>query len=232
MTVIVPMRAALGFAATVFSSFVTIEVRAEDASPWQRDGHYAVRLLAGSRSGAMLLGGIALQLDPDRKTYCPGGRGQPRGQGSQPVCRRADAGLEPAGSRTAERQPAAGQALRLRTRGLTSRRKPGRRSPQIDAAWRRSLLRIQCEFKLVSCGAAWRARYAAVQPPSIERLAPVICAASSPHKYNASAATCSDVTNSLVGCAASSTSLMTCSLVRLRAFMVSGICFSTSGVQT
>ena len=31
---------------------------------------------------------------------------------------------------------------------------------------------------------------------------------------------------------ASSTSLMTCSLVRLRAFMVSGICFSTSGVQT
>ena len=79
MTVIVPMRAALGFAATVFSSFVTIEVRAEDASPWQRDGHSAVRLLAGSRSGAVLLGGIAFQLDPGWKTYWrnPGDSGVP-----------------------------------------------------------------------------------------------------------------------------------------------------------
>ena len=74
--------------------------------------------------------------------------------------------------------------------------------------------------------------YSAVQPPSIERLAPVIWAASSPHRNSASAATCSEVTNSLVGCASRSTSLMTCSLVMLRAFMVSGICFSTSGVQT
>jgi len=79
MIVIVPMRAALGFAATVFSSFVTIEVRAEDASPWQRDGHSAVRLLAGSRSGAVLLGGIAFQLDPGWKTYWrnPGDSGVP-----------------------------------------------------------------------------------------------------------------------------------------------------------
>src|SRR5204863_9186514 len=79
MTVIVPLRAALGFAATVFSSFVTIEVRAEDASPWQRDGHSAVRLLAGSRSGAVLLGGIAFQLDPGWKTYWrnPGDSGVP-----------------------------------------------------------------------------------------------------------------------------------------------------------
>src|ERR1700685_4455893 len=74
--------------------------------------------------------------------------------------------------------------------------------------------------------------YSAVQPPSIERLAPVIWAASSPHRNSASAATCSEVTNSLVGCASSSTSLMTCSLVMLRAFMVSGIWCSTSGVQT
>src|SRR5438067_2905239 len=79
MTVIVPMRAALGFAATVFSSFVTIEARAEDASPWQRDGHSAVRLLAGSRSGAVLLGGIAFQLQPGWKTYwrMPGDSGVP-----------------------------------------------------------------------------------------------------------------------------------------------------------
>src|SRR3954447_5484130 len=41
--------------------------------------------------------------------------------------------------------------------------------------------------------------YSADQPPSIERLAPVICAASSLHKNSARAATCSDVTNSLVG---------------------------------
>src|SRR6267142_1053538 len=77
-----------------------------------------------------------------------------------------------------------------------------------------------------------RCAYSAVQPPSIDKLAPVICAASSPHKNSANAATCSEVTNSLVGCASSSTSWMTCSLVRLRAFMVSGIWCSTSGVQT
>src|SRR5664279_3937599 len=78
MTVIVPMRAALGFAATLFVSAVT-PVRAEDASPWQRDGHSAVRLLAGSRSGAVLLGGIALQLQPGWKTYwrSPGDSGVP-----------------------------------------------------------------------------------------------------------------------------------------------------------
>src|ERR1700692_4568352 len=69
MTVIVPFRAALGFAATVFASSLAIEARAQDASPWQRDGHSAVRLLAGSRSGAVLLGGIAFQLAPGWKTY-------------------------------------------------------------------------------------------------------------------------------------------------------------------
>lgn len=74
--------------------------------------------------------------------------------------------------------------------------------------------------------------YAAVQPPSIARLAPVICAASLLHRKSASEATCSTVTNSLVGWAASSTSLMTSSLLILRAFIVFGICFSTSGVQT
>ena len=48
--------------------------------------------------------------------------------------------------------------------------------------------------------------YAAVQPPSIGMLAPVICAPSSLQRNNASAATCSEVTNSLVGCACSNTS--------------------------
>src|ERR1700720_3618499 len=79
MTAIVPMRAALGFAATVFASSLAIEARAQDASPWQREGHSAVRLLAGSRSGAVLLGGIAFQLQPGWKTYwrTPGDSGVP-----------------------------------------------------------------------------------------------------------------------------------------------------------
>src|SRR6202521_3406146 len=68
MIVKVPMRAALGLAATIVAS-CPIEARAQDASPWQRDGHSAVRLLAGSRSGAVLLGGIAFQLQPGWKTY-------------------------------------------------------------------------------------------------------------------------------------------------------------------
>src|SRR6476661_10014768 len=79
MTVIVPARAALGFAATLLASSLAVEARAQDASPWQRDGHSAVRLLAGSRSGTVLLGGIAFQLQPGWKTYwrTPGDSGVP-----------------------------------------------------------------------------------------------------------------------------------------------------------
>jgi DsbC/DsbD-like thiol-disulfide interchange protein len=79
MTVIVPIRATLGFAAALFALSPVIEVRAQDASPWLRDGHSAVRLLAGSRSGAVLLGGIAFQLQPGWKTYwrAPGDSGVP-----------------------------------------------------------------------------------------------------------------------------------------------------------
>jgi len=79
MIVKVPMRATLGLAATIVASCLAIEARAQDASPWQRDGHSAVRLLAGSRSGAVLLGGIAFQLQPGWKTYwrTPGDSGVP-----------------------------------------------------------------------------------------------------------------------------------------------------------
>jgi DsbC/DsbD-like thiol-disulfide interchange protein len=83
MTVIVPKRAARGLAATLFVSSMAaslaFEARAEDVSPWQRDGHSAVRLLAGSRSGAVLLGGIELDLQPGWKTYwrTPGDSGVP-----------------------------------------------------------------------------------------------------------------------------------------------------------
>src|SRR5437763_14969998 len=78
MTVIVPVRAALGLA-TLFVGAYAIPVRAEDSSPWQRDTHSAVRLLAGSRSGGVLLGGIAVQLQPGWKTYwrTPGDSGVP-----------------------------------------------------------------------------------------------------------------------------------------------------------
>src|ERR1700680_1226699 len=74
MTVVVPVRAALGFALTALTvsalaSSLSIEARAQDASPWQKGTHAAVRLLAGSRSGPVLLGGVAVQLDPGWKTY-------------------------------------------------------------------------------------------------------------------------------------------------------------------
>jgi DsbC/DsbD-like thiol-disulfide interchange protein len=73
------MRAVLGLAIILFASSLAIEARAQDASPWQRDSHSAVRLLAGSRSGAVLLGGIALELQPGWKTYwrTPGDSGVP-----------------------------------------------------------------------------------------------------------------------------------------------------------
>ncbi|KRQ11139.1 DsbC/DsbD-like thiol-disulfide interchange protein [Bradyrhizobium sp. USDA 4503] len=79
MIVIVPLRAAFGVAALFSFACMATEVRADDASPWQQDTHSAVRLLAGSRSGAVLLGGIAFQLQDGWKTYwrTPGDSGVP-----------------------------------------------------------------------------------------------------------------------------------------------------------
>jgi DsbC/DsbD-like thiol-disulfide interchange protein len=83
MIVTVPMRVAPGRAAILLASLMTIsfscQAHADDASAWQRDGHSAVRLLAGSRSGAVLLGGIAFDLQPGWKTYwrTPGDSGVP-----------------------------------------------------------------------------------------------------------------------------------------------------------
>src|ERR1041385_6692223 len=78
MIVMVLLRAVLG-AAALCVACATSEVHAEDASPWQRDAHSAVRLLAGSRSGTVLLGGIAIQLQPGWHTYwrTPGDSGVP-----------------------------------------------------------------------------------------------------------------------------------------------------------
>jgi len=79
MNAFVPLRATFGLAAALFTASLAIEAKAEDASPWQRDAHSAVRLLAGSRSGGVLLGGIAIQLEPGWKTYwrTPGDSGVP-----------------------------------------------------------------------------------------------------------------------------------------------------------
>jgi DsbC/DsbD-like thiol-disulfide interchange protein len=75
----VPLRATLGIGLAVLASSITVEARAQDASPWQRSGHAAVRLLAGSRSGSVLLGGVAMQLEQGWKTYwrSPGDSGVP-----------------------------------------------------------------------------------------------------------------------------------------------------------
>lgn len=79
MNMIVPFRAAFALAAVAFAGSPAVEACAEDASAWQRDAHSAVRLLAGSRSGVVLLGGIAIQLEPGWKTYwrMPGDSGVP-----------------------------------------------------------------------------------------------------------------------------------------------------------
>jgi len=79
MIVMVSRLAVFGFAATLSVFSFAIEARAQDASPWQHDGHSAVRLLAGSRSGPVLLGGVAFQLQPGWKTYwrTPGDSGVP-----------------------------------------------------------------------------------------------------------------------------------------------------------
>jgi len=79
MNATIRTRALLWLATAILSSAFAFAVRAQDASPWQSDIHSAVRLLAGSRSGAVLLGGIALQLQPGWKTYwrTPGDSGVP-----------------------------------------------------------------------------------------------------------------------------------------------------------
>lgn len=79
MNAIVPGRAAFALASAILAVLPATQARAQDASAWQRDAHSAVRLLAGSRSGGVLLGGIAIQLEPGWKTYWrnPGDSGVP-----------------------------------------------------------------------------------------------------------------------------------------------------------
>lgn len=78
MTIIVPTGAA-GLAAILLVSAFPLQASAQDASAWVKDDHSAVRLLAGSRSGGVLLGGIAFKLQPGWHTYWrnPGDSGVP-----------------------------------------------------------------------------------------------------------------------------------------------------------
>src|SRR5689334_24757656 len=79
MKALVPPHIAFAFIVALCAPCWLTVARAQDASPWQRDGHSALRLLAGSRSGTVLLGGVALQLQPGWKTYwrSPGDSGVP-----------------------------------------------------------------------------------------------------------------------------------------------------------
>jgi DsbC/DsbD-like thiol-disulfide interchange protein len=75
----VPLHAVLGVTAALLTSVLAPDAMAQDASPWLHDSHSAVRLLAGSRSGTVLLGGVAFQLESGWKTYwrTPGDSGVP-----------------------------------------------------------------------------------------------------------------------------------------------------------
>jgi len=79
MFIQVPSRAFAAFVAIAFQCAAVPAARAQDASPWIVDAHSSVRLLAGSRSGGVLLGGIGFQLAAGWKTYwrTPGDSGVP-----------------------------------------------------------------------------------------------------------------------------------------------------------
>lgn len=79
MNDIVPVtRRAAMFAAAMLAALPCASL-AQDASPWTRDSHAQLRLLAGSRNGPVVLGGISFKLDRGWKTYwrTPGDSGVP-----------------------------------------------------------------------------------------------------------------------------------------------------------
>ena len=79
MTLMVPVRAASTAALAALACLAPLRASAQDVSPWIKDTYSSVRLIAGSRSGGMLLGGIGFQLQPGWKTYwrTPGDSGVP-----------------------------------------------------------------------------------------------------------------------------------------------------------
>ncbi len=76
---IIPGRAAPIAAGILVACIFSTHVQAQDVSPWIRDAHSSVRLIAGSRSGSVFLGGIAFEIQQGWKTYwrTPGDSGVP-----------------------------------------------------------------------------------------------------------------------------------------------------------
>ncbi len=72
-------HAFIAFIALVWIGADAGTARAQDASAWVKDAHSSLRLLAGSRTGSVLVGGIEIQLQPGWKTYwrAPGDSGVP-----------------------------------------------------------------------------------------------------------------------------------------------------------
>uniref|UniRef100_UPI00222F41D9 hypothetical protein n=1 Tax=Klebsiella aerogenes TaxID=548 RepID=UPI00222F41D9 len=67
--VMVPFRVLVACAALAGVNAIANVANAQDASAWARDDHSALRLLAGSRTGSVLMGGIEVQLQQGWKTY-------------------------------------------------------------------------------------------------------------------------------------------------------------------
>jgi DsbC/DsbD-like thiol-disulfide interchange protein len=72
-------HAFIAFIALAFACAGAVAACAQDSSAWVKDTHSALRLLAGSRTGSVLMGGIEIQLQPGWKTYwrTPGDSGVP-----------------------------------------------------------------------------------------------------------------------------------------------------------
>lgn len=75
----VPLRTAAAISVCVSACVIANAATAQDASPWAEEAHSAVRLIAGPRTGTVLLGGLAFKLQPGWKTYwrSPGDSGVP-----------------------------------------------------------------------------------------------------------------------------------------------------------
>jgi len=75
----VSFHALIAFIALAVAGATATTACAQDASPWIKDAHSSLRLLAGSRTGSVLMGGIEIQLQPGWKTYwrTPGDSGVP-----------------------------------------------------------------------------------------------------------------------------------------------------------
>lgn len=79
MVAAIQTRARLRTLAAFSVCVMTSAAVAQDASPWVTETHSSVRLIAGPRTGTLLLGGLAFKLEPGWKTYwrSPGDSGVP-----------------------------------------------------------------------------------------------------------------------------------------------------------